>query len=602
MSIWDVIADMKSRLVNSVQNPFGQQASQPSTTPAVSVPVSVPQDSVWSQFLGNRQQAPATYEQPAWSAPQAMQVGPQQQEQDTGKTKRKSESEQEDKSVAGTGDNGEQKSIFDNVMQSVMQNPDTQAILQNPLNAFVPQVAEARGGGNKVQEDIELPQTTDPWSLAMPGADAMTEERLNRANDSAMGPQTTDPWMLSMPSGEQLDQLTPAEREDWQNRTAAGLAGTAAIASLPLSTTAALGASGVAGTAGRFIPALLLGGGGAISSASIDDSSKKVAKERELAKTATEAGIAPEELIYGKTPEEISKMYEDAIYDLAMQDETYRQAFNDAGYGDLYGSYAAYGSLGDTNDYSSRRDVTRDVFGLNDEGDNALEIKGLKDIYKENGVINDDMTNEEMLEAILDAHWGAGNIIDPYQWLYDASYQQANPFAGTTAGDAYAQYWLDSGFIPALQEGSDNVFAGLGNGWDQLDNADLAALINAGNVINQANSGMQFTDQDLAALTSVFGEGFEGRGGGGDRALFAYLPEGASENEGYNSREWNGNGKSYSAQNIMQAIAEASQGNYNYLNPYLKYDLALGDSDMTDAVMAAIEANDRQQRKIGRKD
>ena len=300
--------------------------------------------------------------------------------------------------------------------------------------------------------------------------------------------------------------------------------------------------------------------------------------------------VDPNQLYYGLTRDQINQMYEDAIYNAAMEDQAYRRLFNDAGYGDLYGSYAAYGSLGDTTDYSSRRDVTRDIFGLG--GSNPdLEIQGLKDIYLENGTINKDMTDDEMLDAILEAHWGAGNIINPYQWMSDEAYQAANPFGGSSAGQGYADYWLENGVIPVDESG---VFGGLEGDWSKLDNEDFSALVAAGNIINQLNAGWRPTDADMGAMSQVFQNA-------GDLSSFAYLPTDNSESE-YKGREWNANQRAnaYAMAQLLQAMAAAEGGDYSGLTPYVDSNMALGDAYMTDTVAKAIENS--TGKKVGRKD
>lgn len=561
MGFWDVISAGSDVLRNAAQQAIQKaQAQQPAQKPVtptyVPAQTQTPQADQQAGGVWQNLQQPAYVEQPAVATMQASAPSEPQKSEEKPKEEKMSE-----RAESGSSGKKQSKSMF----QQVLQNNNM------------------------------LPETTDPNALAMPPADQIVKAASETANMNAPD-YVADTSTLAMPSGEQLSELTPAEREDWQNRTAAGLAATAAIAGLPMSGMAALGSgAGFLGTAARFFPEIMAAGAGASKSQDILDSGEKVKEEQEktqeVAEKTAKEGVSPEELIYGKTPAEISQMYEDAIYDLAMQDEAYRQAFDEAGYGDLYGSYAAYGSLGDTLDYSNRRDITRDIFGLNADNPN-LEIKGLKDIYYENGVLNDQMSDDEKLEALLNAHWGADNIINPYLWMNDASYEAANPFAGSTAANAYAQYWLENGVIPVDETG--NVFAGLGNNWDKLDNADLAAMINAGNVLNQASNGWQANDMDLAALSNIFG-------GAGDTAMFSYLPEGVDENEGYQSREWNPGNRNYQAQYLGQALQNAQLNqDYSGLNPYFDYGLALGDTDLTDAVMAALEESSGG-KKIGRK-
>lgn len=289
----------------------------------------------------------------------------------------------------------------------------------------------------------------------------------------------------------------------------------------------------------------------------------------------------------GYTKDDLSNMYEDAIYNAAMANEDYRKLFDEAGYGD-YGSYAAYGSLGDTLDYDSRREITRDIFGLDDTQPD-LEIQGLKDIYFENGTINDKMTPDEMLDAILEAHWGAGNIINPYQWMTDEAYQAANPFNGSSAAAGYTDYWQQSEMLPA------DVFANLSGDWGQLDDTDFATLVAAGNILNQINNGWKPSDADLEAMSQLFQNA-------GDLASFAYLPDDGSESE-YKGRDWTANryANAYTMPQLLQTMAAANDnGDYSGLTPYVDSNMALGDAYMTDTIAKAIE--DSTGKKVGRKD
>lgn len=325
-------------------------------------------------------------------------------------------------------------------------------------------------------------------------------------------------------------------------------------------------------------------------SESNDGDEKEAEKSAETsAKTNTAGNQSTDDsqLYYGLTRDQINQMYEDAIYNAAMADENYRKLFDEAGYGD-YGSYAAYGSLGDTLDYDSRREITRDIFGLDDTQPD-LEIQGLKDIYYENGVINDKMTPDEMLDAILEAHWGADNIINPYQWMTDEAYQAANPFNGSSAASGYTDYWQQSEMLP------NDVFANLSGDWGQLDDTDFATLVAAGNILNQINNGWKPSDADLEAMSQLFQNA-------GDLASFAYLPDDGSESE-YKGREWNANryANAYSMPQLLQAVAAANdKDDYSGLNPYVDSNMALGDRYMTDTIAKAIE--DSTGKKVGRKD
>ena len=300
--------------------------------------------------------------------------------------------------------------------------------------------------------------------------------------------------------------------------------------------------------------------------------------------------------VYGIPVDELNKMYEYQIYNKAMEDKAYRDAFVNK-YGDTFNDFAAYGNLGDDLDYNSnRRDVTRDIFGLNDDGLNDLEIQGLKDIYFENGTINDEMTNDEMLDAILNYHWGADNIIDPNQWINNADYEAAHALMGPDLADQYWRYWVDNGYLGLDETG--NAFSGLGD-WDKLDMDDLAAAINTGNLINLADRyGYVPTDADMEKISDVWGKA-------GDQSRFTWLPEGSDTKEmggrTYSSYDWNPGSNTYSSQELLNALYNAQlYKDYSGLNPYYGFGNPLVDSNMTDAAAAALERASNGKKKIGR--
>jgi len=300
--------------------------------------------------------------------------------------------------------------------------------------------------------------------------------------------------------------------------------------------------------------------------------------------------------VYGVPVDELNRMYEYQIYNKAMEDKAYRDAFVNR-YGDTFKDFAAYGNLGNDLDYNSnRRDVTRDIFGLNDDGANDLEIQGLKDIYFENGTINEDMTNEEMLDAILNYHWGADNIINPYQWMNDSDYEAAHALMGPDIAQQYWDYWIDNGYLGLDDTG--NAFSGLGNDWDKLDMKDLSAYINAGNLINLANEyGYVPTDADMEKISDVFGRA-------GDKSRFTWMPENADTKEmngrTYSPQEWNPGSLNYSSEEIVNALMNAQvYGDYSGLNPYFGFGDPLIHANMTDAVASALEKSSNG-KKIGR--
>lgn len=522
------------------------------------------------------EQAPQIEQQPVlpWIS-QAVQQATQDIEA-PGESEDKEEGEPKRKEQASDAKKAEWQSQtpwFEQVLERAMGNPDTQRIMQDPLGAlnplgiFMPQQANASEGDSENKPNL----TVNPGVTLQAPFDV------------------TDPNAIAMPSGEQIADLSPEDRDAWEASTAEGLALTAAIASLPFTkgTGAGLGKFETLLKANLVADPLLALMVNANNKADIAQKARE--KETQQLNTASEAGIPVSELVYGVAPSALAQMYEDEIYDLAMaNDEQLRNK-----YGNQFGSYLDYSFLGDTTNYDDRRDVTRDIFGLN-EGDNPYEIKGLKDIYFENGTINNDMTNEEMLDAILNRHFGAEYLIDPNLWLNNAEYQASHQLGGSVDyGTAFLNRLLDNGYFPVTA--GTNIFEGIKN-LDSLDNDDFVALLNAGDIINRANSGKQFDDKDLQDISNWLGSL-------GDRASFAFLPEGANENNGYYGHEWNSRGRKYDSQSVKNAIFAAgtnpNRGVYDNLEAFTPYGI---DVDMADAIMEAIEKNDKQGRKIGRND
>lgn len=308
----------------------------------------------------------------------------------------------------------------------------------------------------------------------------------------------------------------------------------------------------------------------------------------------------PNKTYYGKTASELMRMYEDQIYDAAMADAAYKKAFEDAGYDlDKLGSYALYGNLGDSMDMESRRDVTRDIFGLN-EGDNPLEIQGLRQIYKDNGTINDNMTKDEMLDAIMNRHWGADYIINPSEWMGKNDYELSHMLNGNTAAQKYSKYWLDNGYIP-LPGGEtwDDALKSMGGSMSYLDSNDIATMINAGNIANQIRNGVVF-DPTLQISPVLQGAG--------DQSEFSWL-DNADEVSPYSDWEKNTRNRDYSAEAIGQAmvneylkahpeLGQMPQATAQNINVYEPFGI---DADIADFLAAEMEAKDRKGRHIGRK-
>ena len=302
---------------------------------------------------------------------------------------------------------------------------------------------------------------------------------------------------------------------------------------------------------------------------------------------------AANQLYYGHTLNELGQMYENDIINAAINDPEYRKLYEEAGYLEPYGSYVNYADLGDSTDYSSREDITRDIFGLNPER-RDLEIKGLQQIYKEQGIINDKMTDEEKLQAILEDKF-INNRVDPYEWLSNADYESQHPLLGTTLGNEFADYWIENQYIP--QQYID-ALSSLGNDVNTMDAKDIAAMINTGNIANQMMAGTRFDP-------SLFGGESGYLTGAGDKSDWSWLSGDESKDKGLYRPEkgWNANGRDYSAAAIGEALYRAAENpeaeSYWNLSAYGPYGI---DADMADYLAAMAEQTDKQKRSLGRKE
>ena len=302
---------------------------------------------------------------------------------------------------------------------------------------------------------------------------------------------------------------------------------------------------------------------------------------------------AANQLYYGHTLNELGQMYENDIINAAINDPEYRKLYEEAGYLEPYGSYVNYADLGDSTDYSSREDITRDIFGLNPER-RDLEIKGLQQIYKEQGIINDKMTDEEKLQAILEDKF-INNRVDPYEWLSNADYESQHPLLGTTLGNEFADYWIENQYIPPQYV---EALQGLGNDVNTMDAKDIAAMINTGNIANQMMAGTRFDP-------SLFGGESGYLTGAGDKSDWAWLSGDESKDNGLYRPEkgWNANGRDYSAAAIGEALFKAAENpeaeSYWNLSAYGPYGI---DADMADYLAAMAEQTDKQKRSLGRKE
>lgn len=285
---------------------------------------------------------------------------------------------------------------------------------------------------------------------------------------------------------------------------------------------------------------------------------------------------------YGYTPSEISDLWEDQLIDAALNDPGYRSAWEKAGYSDLYNNYVALTSLGDSTDYEDKREVFKDILGLDPENSD-LEIQGLQQLFKEAGVINDKMSNEEKLEAVLQKQF-VDNLIDPYQWMGDTEYAAANPFSGDELAKKEMEYWRESNMMPILDE----LVNGLGENSEEFTVEDVMRLANAWNIANQMDYGTQFDPS------------FWGGEGGflSEEDQWKWLDRGGTDEEGYTSNVWKPRYQNYSLPdigNMIQAVYENPK-DARYYEDLIEYR-----DNIDDYLALVAESNDKQKRRVGYK-
>lgn len=283
---------------------------------------------------------------------------------------------------------------------------------------------------------------------------------------------------------------------------------------------------------------------------------------------------------------ELRKLYENDIYNRALEDAAYKQALIDAGFGDYVNGWASYADLGDTLDPDldpKRRAMTAAIFGL--DGNRDLEIEGLRDIFLQNNMINENMSDEEMLDALMDAHWSPDRIINKSALASDANYLRDNPINGMTAAYDYMKHWYDDGTwqgIVDLMNGNDLYKNVNGDDWTQINGEDLGEMFSFANAAMQADKGKLLTNDELAMLNDIAGKA-------GDYAGIQLIPSDADELGGYSAYDWaDTSNRDYSMNSLINALAgpynaSVSQASLEpMINPYQEYGMSLGDDVLFD--------------------
>lgn len=611
---WDVINAgldaARGAAQQTVQKAQSQQPAQKPATPTY-VPAQTQASQATQQTGGVWQnlQQPAYVEQPTWSLPQAS--APSEPQKSEEKPKEEKMSERTD--ASDSGKKKQNPSMFQQVLGSATQNPDV-----------------------------------------------------------------TDANNMAMPSGEQLQQLSPEEQQEWfdlnapiadfiiSNMLTAGIGGLAGNAVRGLMAGTRAGEAGVAATkaaantAGKGVKAA---NAAKVGQAYADASPEARAVAQQAMKTTKEAGLDPnsasflnalrqatnkltpsaaegvvagavptaavlgnsliaplvaetsasvkegdegkdeektasdEETVMGMTPDTWAALTQREQYNKALEDQIlrdyYQTTYGDDIVGDL--GYEYFRDLGEASDYSGKHDLVRDLFGYNRdaEGNSQYGISGWQDLAADsiNGIGN--MEDEEAIQAIMDYMWGAGNIIDPYQYIQDQSYQALHSLGSADAANYMGQYFGNNYFNgPGVENFLGTVTTQNGEQmYPMLDNADLGAWIMAGDLMNQNLAG--YTPADMERLTNLLALA-------GENQLFGFAND--DDNMNWNKTDWNSSGRNYSAQSLMDTLVANSAGQGVPLNIYNgpgNEDNALISADLADDLAAYI--SEQTGKTVGRR-
>jgi len=322
-------------------------------------------------------------------------------------------------------------------------------------------------------------------------------------------------------------------------------------------------------------------------------------KDSKDTKDTKDTGTTIPEDIFGMSPEDWGNLEQREQYVRALQDDALKNYYKDTYGADLIGDlgYEYFRDLGE-NDISTKEGLVRDLFGYNrdDEGNSQYAIPGWQDLAANSISGLSDMSDDEAVQAILDYMWGAGNIINPYEWMFDASYQAAHDMGDQRAvynmGKYLAENYTDTGnsdnFIGNIMSLGENPEAI----YPYLNDDDLATWVLVGDIMNKGMSDWDQEDWDtFNELTEASGEG----------QLFGVVEP--NDNKDWNKTDWKKSNRDYSFQSLLNALRDTAQ---NPNNPQLDIYNGVGNVDnplISQQMMEdfASMAAEQTGKKIGRR-
>lgn len=511
-------------------------------------PASVPKGSLLSQMQQRAQQsaqasktpAVAPYGSSTFSQFNNAENAPKKSEESEAKTKASDAS-----AVEGFFDTDEQanapkqSSNFEDLLRSLGILPQ-QAFADTGESTFVPSEKYTTSSG-KMNAPTSDNYVADPWALAAPTQTPDKGVTDNKQADSRMDDQifTSNPQELAMPSGEQIANLSPEEREYWQNLTETGLAGTTALALAPLS--GFLGAG-----AGATVPAIASLGGMLWNGSEAEDAQGKVEQQEEAKKAANRPSL-------GKF-NQAQSFYD--WEDLDALSEKYGYDFSEANNG-----YSAFRNLALDNP-----ELLADVFGYGD----FTEIPGWRSLYARSGVdLSDDATAVDNLSRYYN-----DNAANLYEWIAnndDSRMGNTEQALADAARWYYANYGDPQyGVFDPMQYGN----WGLNGG--EFDADDFAQFALLSRLTNEQDPTR---DLSLNQINDIFGRAGEGY-------TFGLTPEGylglSDGNGGFyydEGRSSGDNARQYSMQEFMNPVIATT--------PYMAQANPLMDQYAIDSLLTA---------------
>ena len=508
-------------------------------------PASVPKGSLLSQMqqtAAQSRQSPKTapYGSTGFSEFRNAENAPKKSEESEAKTKASDAN-----AVEGTFDTDEQanapkqSSNFEDLLRSLGILPQ-QAFADTGESTFVPSEKYTTSSG-KIGTPSEDTYVADPWALAAPTQTPDKGVTDNKQTGSQMDDQifTSNPQELAMPSGEQIANLSPEEREYWQDLTKAGLAGTTALAFAPLAGVLGAGSIATIPTAAGIV-------GMHANNSKAGETQQEIEKQEEAKKAASRPSL-------GKFNQ--AKSFYD-WEDLDALSEKYGYDFSEANNG-----YSAFRNLALDNP-----ELLADVFGYGD----FTEIPGWRSLYARSGVdLSDDATAVDNLSRYYN-----DNAANPYEWIANNDDSRMG-YSDQALADAARWYYANYG-DPQYGVFDPVQYSNWGLNGGEFDADDFAQFALLSRLTNAQDPTRDFSADQINDIFGRAGEGY----------TFGFTPEGylglSDGNGGYfydEGRSNSNNARQYSMQEFMNpAIATT---------PYMAQQNPLMDQYAIDSLLSA---------------